>query len=148
MTQAEENATMMHSPITRMPPSVRLVAPILLPALIPAVARRWRSSRDKGLSAQARLYRLLAIRHWEMMVPTFDSLLNLFEGALRRPFAAGTGPSLTRDEAMLVALMDDSREVGSCVDCAEGPASALESAVRSTRVMMKVVMSAPVGAQG
>lgn len=130
---------MMHSPIA--PANLRPRAD----ALVTAVARRWRAARDRGLPSQARLYRLLATRHWEMLVPTFDSFMALCESALSRPIATGTGPGLTRDETMLIGLIDGSMPRRDCIDCGPGPASALDSAIRSTRIMMALVMSAPVG---
>lgn len=132
---------MMHSPIA--PANLRPRAD----ALITAVARRWRAARDRDLPSQARLYRLLSTRHWEMLVPTFDSFMGLCETALRRPIATGTGRSPSRDEAMLIGLIDGTLPRRDCIDCAVGPASALDSAIRSTRIMMALVMSAPIGTQ-
>jgi hypothetical protein len=114
-------------------------------ALVTAVARRWRSARDLGLPVQARLYALLSPRHWELLTPTFDSFMALCESALARPIATGRGPDLSRDETMLVGLIDGSLPRGECIECAIGPARALDSAIRSTRIMMALVMSAPIG---
>jgi hypothetical protein len=133
---------MMHTAITP--------APILprAEALVPAVARRWRSARDLGVPVQARLYALLSPRHWEMLTPAFDSLMALCESALRRPIATGNGPDPSRDEAMLIGMLDGSLPRRDCIECPTGPGRALDSAIRSTRIMMALVMSAPIGTQG
>jgi hypothetical protein len=138
----KENLAMMHSPIG--PAALRPRAD----AVVTAVARRWRAARDRGLPSQARLYRLLSPRHWEMLVPAFDSFMALCESALRRPIATGTGRNLTSDEAMLIGLIDGSMPRRDCIDGGAGPASALDSAIRSTRIMMAMVMRAPAGTQG
>lgn len=132
---------MMHTAIAR------AARPLRTDALVTAVARRWRSARDRGLPVQARLFALLSPRNWEMLVPAFDSLMALSESAMRRPIATGTGRELTGDEAMLIGLIDGSVPRRDCIDCGVGPASALDSAIRSTRIMMALVMSAPVGTQ-
>ncbi|WP_159981957.1 MULTISPECIES: hypothetical protein [unclassified Novosphingobium] len=136
---------MMHSAIARAAAPAR--RPVSPSALVTSVARRWRSARDHGLPVQARLYALLSPRHWEMMTPAFDSLMALCESALSRPFATGTGRDLSRDEAMLIGLLDGSVPQEDCIDCPTGTARALDSAIRSTRIMMVLVMSGPVGTQ-
>jgi len=131
-------------------PTARVLETISGPvsALVTAAARRWRSARDHGVPAQARLYALLARRHWEMLTPTFDSLMTLCEGALRRPITTGRGHALSRDETMLIGMLDGSVARRDCIECAGGPARALDSAIECTRIMMAMVMSAPVGTQG
>ncbi|AXB76030.1 hypothetical protein [Novosphingobium sp. P6W] len=140
-----EDVKMMHSAITRAAAATR--RQINPSTLVTSVARRWRSARDLGLPAQARLYALLSPRNWEMMTPAFDSLMALCESALSRPFATGTGRNLTRDETMLIGLLDGSVPQGDCIDCPAGTARAFDSAIRSTRIMMVLVMSGPVGTQ-
>ena len=142
---ARQDIMMMHSAIT--PAATATRRQVSPSALVTSIARRWRAARDHGLPAQARLYALLSPRHWEMMTPAFDSLMALCESALSRPFATGTGRNLTRDEAMLIGLLDGSVPQDDCIDCPAGTARALDSAIRSTRIMMVLVMSGPVGSR-
>lgn len=137
---------MMHTAIIRAAGLPRPAMPTS--ALVTAVARRWRSARDRGMPAQARLFALLSPRHWEMLTPTFDSFMALCESALRRPIEIGRGPDLTGDETMLIGLIDGSLPRDACIDCPAGAARALDSAICSTRIMMTLVMSAPIGTQG
>lgn len=116
-------------------------------ALIAGVARSWRSARDRGQPAQARLYALLSPHHWEMLTPVFDGLMTLWESALARPVATGSGGILSSDETMLLGLLDGSVPPRECIACTSGTARALDAAIGTTRVMIALVMSGPVGKQ-
>lgn len=103
--------------------------------LVDAV-RCWRLARDTGRPVQPSLFRLLARRSGDMLAPVFDSLITLYEAALGRPVATGHAAALSEDETRLLGLMDGSRPLRSCIDCADGAASALECAICSTRIMI------------
>ncbi|BAV63387.1 hypothetical protein [Sphingobium cloacae] len=103
--------------------------------VVAAAARCWRSARDAGAPVQQRLYAMLAPRDFDMLAPVFDSLMRLCEASLGRPVAAG-GPALSDDERLLVGLLDGSKVRTTCVECADGIASAFDCAIRSTRIML------------
>ncbi|MFC0204003.1 hypothetical protein [Novosphingobium soli] len=133
---------MMHAPI------VRAAAPARLEGLVTAAARCWRSARDKGAPAPARLYALLSPDHWEMLVPALDSLMTLYEGALLRPVTTGTGAEPSQDEDRLARLLmgrPAPDEEG--IACPPGLERAFTCALQTTRVMIALVMSAPIGKQ-
>jgi hypothetical protein len=108
-----------------------------------AVARHWRSARDRGQPAQVQLYALLSPHHWEMLTPVLDSLMTLWESALARPVATGSGRILSPDEAMLLGLLDGSVPRHACVACPAGPGRALDCAIATTRIMIGLVARGP-----
>lgn len=112
--------------------------PELLPGLgdiVAAAARCWRAARDAGAPAQRRLYMLLSRQGRGMLAPAFDSLMTLYEAALGRRIATDrAAPS--RDERLLLGLIDGSMSRLASIDCAEGPAAALDCAIRSTQIMI------------
>lgn len=52
---------------------------------------------------------------------------------------------LSADEHLLLGLLDGSRPRRACIDCAEGAASALDSPICSTRIMMTLTLDRPTG---
>lgn len=106
------------------------------------VTRCWRQARDSGNPVQPSLFDLLA-RSGDMLAPVFDSLLTLYEAALGRPVATGQAAALSEDETRLLGLMDGSRPLRSCIDCEDGPASALQCAICSTRIMIGLAVAGP-----
>lgn len=106
-------------------------------SLVTAVVRRWRSARDRGLPAQQRLHAILAPRGWDMLTPAFDSLMTVWEHALGRPLATGSDPGLSRDERMLLDLLDGSARRDARVTCPAPVARMLDAAIRSTRVLIR-----------
>jgi hypothetical protein len=107
-------------------------------ALVTAAARCWRVARDGGEPIQQSLHAMLAPHDCGMLAPVFDSLMTLCEAALGRPITVG-GVALSEDERLLLGLLDGSKCRRVCIECAEGPASALDCAICSTRIMMGLV---------
>jgi len=105
--------------------------------LVVTVARCWRAARDLGapVQVQQRLHAMLAPLHCDMLAPVFDSLMTLCEATLGRKIAVG-GAALSEDERLLLGLLDGSESRRAGIDCATGAASALDCAVRSTRLML------------
>lgn len=108
-------------------------------ALVTAATRCWRKARDGGEPVQQSLYAMLALHDCGMLAPVFDSLMTLCEAALGRRIAVGS-IFLSQDELLLLGLLDGSRQRRACIDCAEGAASALDCAIRSTRIMLALTI--------
>lgn len=105
--------------------------------LVTAAARCWRSARDSGARAQQQLHALLAPVGGDMLAPVFDSLMTLYETALGRRITVGEARALSRDEHLLLGLLEGTTPRHSCVHCTEGAAGALECAICSTRIMLR-----------
>lgn len=73
-----------------------------------------------------------------MLAPVFDSLMILCEAALGRPVAVGSGAALSEDERLLIGLLDGSRHRRASIRCTESAATALDCAISSTRIMVKL----------
>ncbi len=123
-------------------------APVLRPAPLPSyatlittVARCWRLARIQGESGQQRLHALLAPLDMGLLAPVFDSLMTLCEAAFGRPLLVGEARALSRDETVLLGLIDGSRSRRSCVNCAAGTATALDCAICSTRIMLRMAIT-------
>jgi len=110
--------------------------------LVMAAARCWRVARDTGAPVQQCLHAVLAPLRCDMLAPVFDSLMTLCEAALGRSIRAGTAAP-SDDEALLLGLLDGSKRRSACIDCAAGPASALDCAICSTRIMIALAMGPP-----
>ncbi|WP_447725783.1 hypothetical protein [Sphingomonas koreensis] len=110
--------------------------------IVVAAARCWREARNMGHSVQPRLSKALSIHDCAMLAPVFDSLLCFYEAALGRPIVAGRSTATSRDERLLLALIDGSKPQ-SCLDCTESAASALDCAMCSTRIMMGLATGRP-----
>ncbi len=104
--------------------------------LVPAALRCWRAARDTGAPVQQRLHKLLAPVRGAMLAPAFDSLLMLYELALGRRLIAGQSAALSADERMLLGLLDGAGVQGGRVADTGAAAAMLDSAVRSTRVLL------------
>lgn len=98
--------------------------------LIPAAARAWRRARDERSPVQQALYAALHPLRCGMLAPVLDSLLTLYETDAGRRLRVGDEHDLLR----LLAREDD-----------PAPGAALDTALRSTRIMMRVVCE-PAGA--
>lgn len=116
-------------------------APPLAKTLVTSAARCWRAARDRGEPVQQVLHAMLARHDGGMLAPVFDSLMNLYEAALGRAVTVGCVPDLSPDEHLLLGLLDGSRRRNACIDCAEGPATALDCAICSARIMMALTLS-------
>lgn len=119
------------------PPAPQATA---VPAILIDAARCWRDARDSGQSVQPSLSRMLAKHDCGMLAPVFDSLMTLCEAALGRSITVGAA-MLSDDEHMLLGLLDGSRPRRACIDCAQGPGSALDCAICSTRIMMALAFA-------
>ena len=104
--------------------------------LLTRAARCWRAAKDRGAPVQQALHDLLAPRGYGMMAPVLDSLMRLYEAALGRALVLGARGGPTPDGALLLSLLDGSKSRRTCIDCAAGPASALDCAICSTRIML------------
>ncbi|WP_343525961.1 hypothetical protein [Sphingomonas sp.] len=119
-------------------------APFETARLLTAATRCWRHARDDGKPVQQALHRMLVPHRCEMLAPVFDSYLTLCEAALGRCIAVGEGAQ-SPDERLLLGLLDGSMRRRNCIDCARGPASALDCAICSTRIMLAMTLSQPGG---
>lgn len=108
--------------------------------LLTEAARRWRTARDRGQSAQPSLHGLLAAQDCAILGPVFDSLMTLCEAALGRPLATGDSDERSGDEELLVGLLDGSRRRSSAIVCPEGTATALDCAICSTAIMIGLAL--------
>lgn len=107
--------------------------------LVAAAARCWRAARDRGAPVQQRLHAMLAGYGQDMLAPVFDSLIALCEAALGRRIVVGEAAALSGDEALLVGMLDGSRWCEVARGVPDGTVAALATAVRSARVMLKLV---------
>jgi hypothetical protein len=102
--------------------------------------RCWRRARDLGEPVQPILASSFANRGGGFLAPVIDGLLTLFEAAFRRRFDAGDpcDGDLTGDEERLLDLLDhdDQPQPGIRPDLV----GALRAALRSTRIMLRMVM--------
>ena len=103
--------------------------------LVSAAMRIWRAARDERAPVQQRLHAMLAPIGCDILAPVFDSLMTLCEADLARPIVVGHG-GLSKDERLLIGLLDGSRSRKTCVDCPHATASALDCALCSTRIML------------
>jgi hypothetical protein len=111
--------------------------------------RYWRIARDRGEPVQPALFTRLGMTGSGLLAPVLDGLLTLFEAAFRRRFEAGdpSDSDLTGDEQWLIDLLDhedNDAPVGTRPDLA----GALRAALRSTRVMLRSVLSPLSGEAG
>jgi hypothetical protein len=110
-------------------------------SIVVEATRRWREARDGKMAVQPHLFAMLADKGCGILAPVFDSLLHFFEVALRRPLRTGLGKSLSDDERLLLDLLD-----GECRDRpgdVEGPGQTFETALISTRIMLRKVFALP-----
>ena len=117
--------------------------PPAMAELITAAARCWRAAKDRGVPVQQALHRLLGPRGYGMMTPTLDSLMELWVAAVGRPLVLGQEGAQSADASLLLGLIDGSKSRRKCIDCAAGPASALDCAICSTRIMIGLAREAP-----
>jgi len=105
--------------------------------------RCWRRARDSGRAVQPSLYAMLVRDGQEMLAPVFDSLITLFEAALGRRLAVGRPGETSPDEDLLLSLLRQPRRCAGCMRCPRGVMEALEHALSSTRIMIRLGRSAP-----
>jgi hypothetical protein len=108
--------------------------------LIIDAARCWREARDNGHAVQPSLAKTLALHDCTMITPVLASLLHFYEDALGHPLVSGNALRASDDELILVSLLDGSK-VRACLNCPEAAGRALDCALCSTRVMMKLVLA-------
>ncbi len=107
-----------------------------------SAARCWRTARDTGEPTQPRLAKTLEPFDTVMLAPVLDSLCVLFETAIARPMQCGRACMLSSDERLLLGIVEGTTPRRSCIDCAEGAATALDCAICSTRIMMTLAIGA------
>lgn len=112
-------------------------------AIIVEAIRRWRVARDGEIAVQPYLFAALADRGCGILAPVFDSLLSLFEAALRRPLRTGEGEALSHDETALIDLLSgvgcDNSEIGTD----SGIGIVFGGAVDSARIMLRKAFALP-----
>ncbi len=112
-------------------------------SIVVEAARRWREARDGKMAVQPHLFTALADKGCSILAPVFDSLLYLFEAAMRRPLRTGLGKSLSDDERMLLDLLDGERRGHDRPMPADGAGQTFETALISTRIMLRKVFALP-----
>jgi hypothetical protein len=113
-------------------------APPSQATLLVTAARCWRRARDRGVSSQPRLYAMLAPLDLGLLAPAFDSFMALCEAAFGRPIRVGSAPALSQDESLMLRLIDGSQTRRACFHCDAGTGSALDCAICSMRVMLRL----------
>lgn len=100
-------------------------------------ARNWRIARDAGEPVQPSLYRRLERSGAGLLAPVFDSVMTLFEAGFGRRFRSGNllDVGFSRDEHHLVALLEGT-DTNALEPFEPGLASAMQIALRSTRIML------------
>ncbi|TGX48680.1 hypothetical protein E5A73_20450 [Sphingomonas gei] len=113
-------------------------------ALIDGV-RFWRLARDSGTPVQPLLASAYSIAGDALLAPVIDGLLKLYEAGFRRRFDAGdpSDGDLTCDEERLLALLDLDDELPP--DVRPNLVGALRAALRSTRIVLRMVLAARTG---
>lgn len=106
-------------------------------------ARIWRAARDLGQPVQPMLFARLDALGSGILAPVLDGLLTLFEARFRRRFDAGApmDTDLTADEERLLALLDRDACPAPTGQVQPVLAPALRTALRSTRIMLRAVLS-------
>ncbi len=106
-------------------------------------ARTWRIARDLGQPAQPALSARFGIVGGGFLAPVLDGLLMLFEAGFRRRFHAGnpSDTGLTRDEKRLLKWLARDVSTAPIVLLRPALAPALQTALRSTRIMLRWVGS-------
>ncbi|MBC9031179.1 hypothetical protein IAG41_02135 [Sphingomonas sp. JC676] len=104
-------------------------------------ARCWRRARDLGEPVQPILASSFPNPGAGVLAPAIDGLLTLFEATFRRRFDAGDpcDGELTDDEERLLYLLDHDDQPTS-VGVRPALAGALRAALRSTRIMLRLVL--------
>ena len=110
-------------------------------AIIDSV-RIWRVARDLGQPVQPRVFARLDRLGSGLLAPVLDALLTLFEAGFRRRFDAGdpADAALTDDERHLLELLDRDAFPAPIGQVRPELASALRTALRSTRLMLGAVL--------
>jgi hypothetical protein len=108
-------------------------------------ARCWRRTRDRGEPVQPVLASAFRTPAGGFLAPAIDGLLTLFEAAFHRRFEAGDpcDDVLTRDEERLLELLDHADQPAPGVR--PDLAGALRAALRSTRVLLSLVLPGRAG---
>lgn len=106
-------------------------------------ARYWRIAHDLGQPVQPTLSTRLGLPGGGFLAPVLDGLLRVFEAAFRRPFRAGkpSDADLTGDERQLLDWLDRDDGAGSIELQRSDLAPTMRAALRSTRIMLKSVLS-------
>ena len=111
-------------------------------SLVVDAARCWREARDTGQSIPPPPFTVLAREGYGILAPVFDSLMHLYEFALRRPLQIGISHGLSEDEDMLLDLLSGSKCRRNCLPSRDSAGCLLDCAIESTRIMISL-SSAP-----
>lgn len=123
---------------------IHAAIPVPLPSyavLVTAATRCWRAARNAGESSQQRLHDLLAPLDMGLLAPAFDSLMILCEAAFGRPIRVNSHATASFDETLLLGLIDGSQSRRNCIRCDAGTATALDCAICSTRIMLRLAIT-------
>ena len=101
----------------------------------------WRVARDLGQPVQPSLFARLDSLGSGILAPVLDALLTLFEAGFRRRFNAGkpADAALTDDERQLLELLERDACPAPIGQVRPDLATALGTALRSTRIMLLAV---------
>lgn len=114
-------------------------------ALILLSARRWREARDTGLPVQPHLFTELAPEGAGVLAPVIDSLMRFYEIVLRRPVSVGRGGKASQDEELLLDLLTGAKLRADLFDDSGGMGHAFDTALASTRIMVRKAFGLPAG---
>lgn len=112
-------------------------------SLVVDAARRWREARDTGQSVQPHLFAALVRDGYGVLAPVLDSLMHLYELALRRPLQTGNSHILSGDEDRLLGLLFGPKCREACLPADDGAGHMLDCALASARIMF-ALSSVPV----
>lgn len=124
--------------IARAAPAVSTLATA---SMVIEAARYWRAARDTGHPVQPALYVPLETQGCGLLAPAIDGLLRLFEAGFRRRFQAGDplDRRLTGDEHQLLDLLAEDEPPAAVEQVHPGLATAMRIALRSTRIMLRLI---------
>lgn len=114
-------------------------------ALIIAAVRRWRRARDRGEAVQPALFATLEPAGCGVLAPVLDGLIQMFESSSGRSFevAPRSDGGLSVDERRLLAMLEaDDSGVSPAASVSRRLGTAMQVAVRSTRIMIRLALRA------
>lgn len=104
--------------------------------MIVEAIRCWEAAKKSGLARQPRLYQTLADYRLEILAPAFDSLMTIFEAAMKRPIIVGTDCYPSADESVLIGMLVEPGNAENHFCRSEEELALLVCALRSIRLMI------------
>jgi hypothetical protein len=104
-------------------------------------ARSWRAARDTGDPVQPALYAPLETQGCGLLAPALDGVLTMYEAGFQRRFQAGKplDRGLTGDEHQLLDLLAEEEPRPAVEQVHPGLATVMRIALRSTRIMLRLI---------